>query len=149
MEATATLDVVKTKSPQETRQIAANFAKTLKAGDVVATYGDLGAGKTVFVQGIAKGLGIESRVLSPTFVFIRLYPIRFEGRKLTFYHIDLFRGENKEDYDALGLGEIFSQKSITVIEWAEKIKDILPKKRIDVFLEVVDEKTRRIAIQRN
>ncbi|MBI2594403.1 tRNA (adenosine(37)-N6)-threonylcarbamoyltransferase complex ATPase subunit type 1 TsaE [Candidatus Curtissbacteria bacterium] len=148
MEAQATFDVVQTNSPQETKKIAANFAKTLKGGDMVALYGDLGAGKTIFVQGAAKELGIRQRVLSPTFVFIRSYPLKLKNKQITLNHVDLYRGEGQEDYTALGLGEVFGEDSITFVEWAEKVKQILPKRRIDVILEVVDEKTRRIKIDR-
>ncbi len=137
---------VKTTSPSQTAKIANSFAKKLKGGDVVALYGDLGAGKTVFVQGLARSLGIKKRVLSPTFVFVRSYPI---GNHLTFHHLDLYRGEKITDFQSLGLEEIFSKNAIVVIEWAEKIKGYLPKKRYDVEIEKIDEKTRKIIVTRN
>lgn len=133
-------------SEKATRQIAQELARSLAGGDVVALYGNLGAGKTVFAQGIAQGLGIKKQVLSPTFVFIRSYPLTI--KPLTFYHIDLYRGQNPQDFKSLGLDEIFSNDSIVVIEWAEKIKEILPKKRIDVTIDTVNETTRRIKIDR-
>src|SRR3972149_1887935 len=139
---------VKTSSSRQTQKIAQKLAKSLNGGEVIALFGDLGAGKTVFVQGLASGLGIKRRIISPSFVFMRTYPIILSHQTLTFYHLDLYRGQNMADLTSLGRGEIFSPDSIVVLEWAERIKESLPQKRIDVFIEVVDEKTRRIAIKR-
>jgi len=138
----------RSNSPQKTRKIAQNLAHTLKGGEVIALFGDLGAGKTIFVQGLAKGLNLKRPVVSPTFVFMRSYPIIAKGRKLTFYHIDLYRGENSKDFENLGLSEIFTKDSIVVLEWADRIKDILPEKRVDIFIEKIDENTRKIKIDR-
>jgi len=138
----------KTTGAHQTQKIAQKFAQTLKAGDIIALFGDLGAGKTVFIQGLARGLGIKKRVLSPSFVFVRSYPIEFKNKKLTFHHIDLYRGYKIKDFESLGLDELFSGDSIIAIEWADRIKNSLPKKRIDVLIEVIDEKTRRIKIDR-
>ncbi|MDO8487409.1 MAG: L-threonylcarbamoyladenylate synthase [Candidatus Curtissbacteria bacterium] len=140
------------KSETQTQKLGETLGKSLKAGDIVALYGDLGAGKTVFVKGIAKGLGIKKRILSPTFVFIRSYPLTGEKQ---FYHVDLYRGQSLEDFEALGLEELFSKNNIVVLEWAGKIAKILPQKRIDINIEKVedtersrskDENTRKITI---
>lgn len=139
---------VKTKSAKETQKVAQNLAKDLKGGDVIALFGDLGSGKTVFVQGLASGFGIRRRVTSPTFIFMRSYPFVLKGIPLTFYHLDLYRGQEESDFRSLGLEEIFSKDSIVVLEWAEKIKNILPRKRIDVYMNTVDENTRKILIKR-
>lgn len=139
---------VQTNSAQETKKIAENFAKSLISGDVVALYGDLGAGKTVFVQGAAKGLGIRQRILSPTFVFVRSYSSKLNDKHVVFHHVDLYKGEKARDYNVLGLEELFSKDSITFIEWAEKIKNFLPSRRFEVFIQVINEKTRRIKIDR-
>ena len=139
---------IKTSSPRETQKIAQKLAKKLKGGEVITLFGNLGAGKTVFVQGLAKGLGIKRRIISPSFVFMRSYPIILGGKPLTFYHLDLYKGESMTDLITLGLDEIFSLDSVVVLEWADKIKDRLPKKRIDVIFKVIDEKTRRISIKR-
>ncbi len=133
---------IKTASPQETLKFAEQFAKTLNAGDVLALFGDLGAGKTVFVKGLAKGLGVKAKVSSPTFVFLKIY----KGKKLTVNHIDLYRGEKLSDFKNLGLDEIFGNGDITVIEWAQRLENNLPKKRIDIFIEKINEKTRKITI---
>ena len=137
----------KTNSPKETKKVAEKLAKTLAAGSVVALFGDLGAGKTVFVQGLAKGLGINRKVISPTFVFMRSYPFLHHKKPLTFYHIDLYRGQDATDFRNLGLDEVFTEDAIVVLEWAEKIKDALPKKRVDVTIISVGEKTRKISIK--
>lgn len=139
---------IKTASPKETQKVAKDLAKTLTGGDVVALFGDLGAGKTTFVQGLAQGLGIKRKITSPTFVFMRSYPFFKKGKEMTFYHIDLYRGEEKADFAALGLDEIFSPDSIVVLEWAERLENFLPKARINVKIETVDTKTRRINVKR-
>src|SRR4030065_382531 len=136
---------VKTNSPKETKKVAEKLAKTLAAGSVVALFGDLGAGKTVFVQGLAKGLGIKRRVISPTFVFIRSYPFLHHIKPLSFYYIDLYRGQDSGNFRNLGLEDIFSEDGIVVLEWAEKIKEVLPKKRVDVIMNVTGEKNRKIS----
>ncbi|MDP2632617.1 MAG: tRNA (adenosine(37)-N6)-threonylcarbamoyltransferase complex ATPase subunit type 1 TsaE [Candidatus Curtissbacteria bacterium] len=128
---------VKTKSELQTQKIGEEIAGKLKSGDIVCLYGDLGAGKTVFVKGIAKGLGIQKRILSPTFVLMRAYP--------GLYHLDLYR---IDDFRSLGLDEIFENEQIKVIEWAEKLGSALPEKRIDVKIKKVNEKTRKITISR-
>src|SRR3989337_3372961 len=138
---------VKTDSPKETKKVAEKLAKTLAAGSAVALFGDLGAGKTVFAQGLAKGLGIKRKVISPTFVFMRSYPFLHHKKPLTFYHIDLYRGQDSSDFKNLGLEEVFSDEGITVLEWAEKIKEVLPKKRVDVFIKATGDKTRTISIK--
>ena len=135
---------IKTISPAQTLKEAAKIAATLKAGDIVALYGELGAGKTVFTKGLVKGLGIKARVASPTFVYLRIY----KGKKYTVNHLDLYRGEGAVDFKSLGLDELFDSSSITVIEWAQKLKGKLPKKRIDITIKKIDEKTRKITISR-
>ena len=109
----------------ETKQIAENFAKNRKS-NIIALIGELGAGKTTFTQGFAKGLGIKDRIISPTFVLVRQHKI--PNSKGIFYHIDLYRLENPKDLKELGITEFWSNpENIVLIEWAEKIKDLLPK----------------------
>lgn len=134
----SSITIVASSSP-ETQKIGEDFAKFLEGGDIVCLYGDLGFGKTTFVQGLAKGLGIKKRIISPTFVMVRSYELRARS----FYHIDLYRVENETDVEGLGIGEIINGKNnIVVIEWAEKLKSFLPEKRIDIkfFYEKDDER---------
>ena len=138
---------IKSKSPDQTQQIACDLAETLESPTVVAIFGDLGSGKTVFVKGLAKGLGIKKRILSPTFVFMRSYPFIKNNRTMIFHHLDLYR-LNKNGPQNLGIDEIFLENSIVAIEWADRLRK-LPKKRIDVYLKNIDEHTRKITIAGN
>jgi tRNA threonylcarbamoyladenosine biosynthesis protein TsaE len=131
-------------SESQTQKIARDFAKMLKKGDIIALYGELGAGKTVFAKGLAQGLGIKDRITSPTFTFQKTYK---KGR-LILHHLDLYRGESLKDFEALALDEIFSNDAVTLIEWAQKIDERLPKKRIEVIITPENETKRRVTITR-
>lgn len=134
-----------TKSASETQKLGEKISADLKPGNLLALYGELGSGKTTFIQGLARGLGIKKRIISPTFVFIRQYPFGFKSR--TLYHVDLYRINEAIEAKGLGLEEIFTDKdSMVVIEWADRIKEILPKKRIDVYFEYLEENQRKIKI---
>lgn len=136
-----------TTSPQETTRIGQKFGNWVreKGIHVVCLYGGLGSGKTTFTQGFAKGLGITTRLLSPTFIIVRRYPTpKIQG---FFYHIDLYRIEGENDLLGLGLTEILSDKdSLVFIEWADKLGDLLPKKRIDVRFSVTEDGKHNIFI---
>ena len=137
-----------TQNAEETRKLGEKIARSLSGGEVLALYGELGSGKTTFVQGLARGLGIKKRVLSPSFTLIKQYKIS-PPRCNTLYHIDLYRIENEKDADGLGLKEIWSDpKNICVIEWAEKIKKILPKERWEIHFEYLSENVRQIVIKK-
>lgn len=136
-----------TGSEGETRRLAKKIAKKIKHG-VVALTGELGAGKTTFVQGFAQGLGIKEKIISPTFVLIRQHPIPKTSSLL--YHIDLYRLEDAKDFRHLGLEEILSNpNNLVLIEWAEKAEKYLPKNTIWISFERIDENQRRIAIKYN
>lgn len=127
-------------SVNDTQKIAKDFAKTLKGGEIVALYGELGAGKTTFVQAVAKALGIKRRIPSPSFVLIRSYPIpkkphpALQGK--TLHHIDLYRLHSAKDLSSIDLQEIINDpNNITMIEWAEKAKEVLPNIRTDIIIE--------------
>ena len=130
---------------QQTFELGKQLGLKLKPGNLVCLYGDLGAGKTVLTQGIAAGLGIDlQKIKSPTFVFARDYPLK-KGR---FYHLDLYRIEGKVSWQGLGLEEILGNpENICVIEWADRIQDDLPKKRIEVKIEGRGEGKRKIVIK--
>lgn len=135
--------VIISNNIDETKKTAENLVKKLKNGDILALYGDLGGGKTTFVQGLAKGLGIKKRIISPTFVIIRSYKVGFKN----FYHIDLYRVEDKKDLESLGIMEIINNpENIVVIEWAEKLEKFLPKKRINIYFTYEGEEKRKIRI---
>src|ERR1700691_2132966 len=102
------------KSPKETELIAAELARELRGGECVALYGDLGAGKTQFVRGLARGLGANPRrVSSPTFVLLNVY----SGKKLKLFHLDAYRVTGEEDFEGIGFGEMLDQGAIVVVEW--------------------------------
>ena len=132
------------KSVKETLRIGEKLARRLKKGDFVALIGDLGSGKTVLTKGIAKGLGVKNAqyVNSPTFVIIKEY----KG-KLPLYHFDLYRLDHPGMLDADNFEEYFYGDGVTVVEWADKIKGLLPKKRLEIYMSVAGEDKRSIDIK--
>lgn len=130
------------KSPQETIQFAENFAKTLNGGEVIAFRGDLGAGKTCFTRGIAKGLNFIGDVTSPTFALINEYL----GGKFDIYHFDMYRISSWDELYSSGYFEYLELGGILVLEWSENVENALPKNTIYVEIEPVDENTRKIII---
>jgi tRNA threonylcarbamoyladenosine biosynthesis protein TsaE len=134
-----------TNSSEETKELGKRFAERLKMGDFVALYGDLGSGKTTFIQGLAKGLGITRRIISPTFIIARHYVIN-NG---SFYHVDLYRTESKHDLLGVGLDQIIEDKTnIVALEWAEKMREMLPEKRMDIRFQYLDNNKRQISIRK-
>ncbi len=134
-----------TNSMEETQKLGESYAQKLQSGDVLAFYGELGSGKTTFIQGLAKGLGIKRRIISPTFIIVRHYEIE-DG---SFYHVDLYRTETKHDLLSVGLDQILEDdNNIVALEWAEKLGEMLPKKRIEVRCENLGDSKRKIAIKR-
>ncbi len=117
-------------SAAETQGFAADMAKRLTAGDVLCLYGDLGAGKTAFVQGLAKGLGIDEPITSPTFTIVNEY----EGR-LPLYHFDVYRIADSDEMYEVGFDEYVYGEGVSVIEWPQLIADILPDKRYDIEIK--------------
>ena len=131
-----------TSSPAETKEFAKTLAKATAPPKVLALYGGLGACQTTFIPGLAKGLGIKGRILSPTFIFIRPYKLS-KGYK--FYHVDLYRLDSEKDVEAIGLNEILQDKNaIVAIEWPEKIENLLPKGMISIKIEELDETKRKL-----
>lgn len=122
-------------SPVETLAFAENFAAGLRPGDVVALYGDLGAGKTFLVKAICRALHTEEEPTSPTFTIINEYHAPDD---LLIYHFDFYRIEHSAELVNLGLEEYFYADNICFIEWPEKIADYLPKTRHEVFLDFVE-----------
>ena len=126
-----------TKNEHETELVGEGFAAALPKGAVIAMYGDLGAGKTAFVRGMAKGMGLDCRVSSPTFTIVNEY---LGERELI--HFDMYRLKSPEEAFEIGIEDAFSE-GVSLIEWPEKIGNLLPKKHIRVLIEP-DEKGRKI-----
>lgn len=126
------------KSAKETEQIAFEYAKTLKKGDVVVLSGDLGAGKTAFTKGVAKFFGLDG-VTSPTYAYLNIY-----GGLL--YHYDCYRLSCGEDAERLGLTDYFNGDNICLIEWAENIEDVLPEVYKKVTINKINENERKIVL---
>jgi len=138
-----------TTSAEETQKFAGEFAQKIKPGDIITLSGELGAGKTTFVQGFAQGLGITQRIISPTFIIMRTYSISNPKSLISnFYHIDLYRTVSEKDLEGLGLKDIFADPfAITVIEWPERLASNFPKKNWDIHIENLDENKRKIIIE--
>lgn len=122
-------------STEETEKIAAEFAKELKSGDVIAYKGPMGAGKTAFTRGLAKGLGLEDHVSSPTFALVHQYG----SGKNTLYHFDMYRVESFDDLYSTGFFDYLDYGGILAIEWSENIENVLPQNTIYVTLNKVED----------
>jgi len=120
---------------------------TIEKARVIALEGELGAGKTTFLKGFAKGLGIKKIIQSPTFIIMNRFPIKRGGYK-SFYHFDCYRIENEKEMECLDFENVLNNKeNLVCIEWASKIKKILPKDRIDIIFSVEGENERKIKIK--
>ena len=129
-------------SSDETFSFASELGKNLQKKSIVALYGNLGAGKTIFAKGLAAGLGIVDDITSPTFSLLEVY----EG-DITLYHFDLYRIDDRDEFLNLSFEEYWEGDGVSVIEWPEIAENILPKKRINVNIEYIDENIRRITVE--
>ena len=127
----AEIRVIESYSPEETSALGRELGANAKPGEVYTLIGDLGVGKTVLTQGIADGLGITEPICSPTFTIVQVYE---EGR-LPFYHFDVYRIGDIEEMDEIGYEDYFYGDGLTMIEWANLIEEILPKKRKEITIE--------------
>ncbi|MEI6529328.1 MAG: tRNA (adenosine(37)-N6)-threonylcarbamoyltransferase complex ATPase subunit type 1 TsaE [Candidatus Falkowbacteria bacterium] len=142
------MEKIVTKNEKETQALGYELGSQLKGGEVLALCGDLGAGKTKFLQGLAKGLGIKGRVNSPTFNILKLYKINGNKNVKSFCHIDAYRLHSEKDLISLGVEEFFKDnKTVTAIEWAGKVKKIWPKDIISIELVHVGENSREIRVK--
>lgn len=126
------------------------LATDLEGGEILALEGELGAGKTTIVQGLAEGLGITSRIISPTFILMRKYGVRGKGKIRDFYHLDLYRFESEIEREVVNLGVTdFWEKpeNVIIIEWAEKIKKMIPKSAKWILFESLGEEKRKITVK--
>lgn len=156
--------IIVTKSARDTQKAGELLAKSLKGKSLICLEGELGSGKTTFIQGMARGLEIKERITSPTFVILKRFKVpkirsAFDQRLRSasdqrikcfsiLYHIDCYRVKSPKEILDLGLKEILSQKdTLVVIEWADRIHKILPRNRLTIKFEFIDEKTRKITIK--
>ena len=131
-------------SAKQTMEIARLLGGKLREGDILALSGELGSGKTCFTGGIARGLGVSEsyQITSPTFTLINEYPARYD-----LYHFDVYRLNGYSEFEDLGYEEYFSRGGVVVIEWAEKIAQILPGNTFFMSFDYVDENSRKIKIK--
>ena len=133
-----------TRSVAETESIAADLARTLRGCECIALEGQLGAGKTQFVRGLAAAMGADPRaVSSPTFVLLNIY----RNGRLPLFHLDAYRVHGFEDFEAIGFTELLEQNGVVIVEWASRVEKILPPNRINVQIEVTGKTSRRITIE--
>ncbi|MGD1087231.1 MAG: tRNA (adenosine(37)-N6)-threonylcarbamoyltransferase complex ATPase subunit type 1 TsaE [Verrucomicrobiota bacterium] len=127
-------------SPAETESLGERWGRAARRGLVIALSGDLGAGKTQLVKGIARGLGVTARVHSPTFTLVNEYG----GGRWRLFHLDLYRLETREQIFSAGIGDFLQPDGVSVIEWAERLKAELPLQTVSVQIEFLSEMERRI-----
>lgn len=123
--------IIESNSPEETYALGKRMGRECRPGQVFTLVGDLGAGKTVFTQGVAAGLGIKETVNSPTFTFVRIYE---EGR-MPFYHFDVYRICDVEEMEEIGCEDCFYGEGLCIIEWANLIEEILPEHYTEIRIE--------------
>ena len=129
-------------SPHETEALGEAWGGALAAGTVLGLTGDLGSGKTQLVRGLARGLGITARVHSPTFALVHEYP----GGRLALAHLDLYRLATLEQIVGAGLEEYLAPRGVTVIEWAERVADVLPADHLWITFRYLDDAKRRLTL---
>lgn len=131
----------------ETYALGQALGASFCGGEVIALYGDLGAGKTAFSQGLAAGLGVKATVNSPTFTIMKLYPLK-KIRVTQFCHVDAYRLNSPQELTDIGIADYLgAMDTVCAIEWAEKVETILPKKRINIYLKALSENERQIIIK--
>ena len=132
-----------THSEKQTLNLGKNFVLELKGGEVIGLIGELGAGKTVFVKGLAQGLNIKNIITSPTFVLMKVYKTKGVIKQLC--HVDAYRLNSSQDLIDIGIKDYLSKKTaVTVIEWANQVKNILPKNKILVKIKFGKKQNQRI-----
>ena len=131
-------------SPEQTEKTGEELAPLLKPGDVIAFKGGMGAGKTCFVRGLARGLGFKGNTCSPTFAIVNEYL----GGRMPLYHFDMYRITDWDDLYSTGFFEYLENGAVLAIEWSENIENVLPKKYIEIEITPISEDERRISIRR-
>ena len=130
-----------TISPEETKSLGKKIGAAIESGIIIALIGDLGAGKTLFVQGLASGLDVplDHYVTSPSYTLINEYPGRFR-----LFHIDLYRINSENDFEDIGIYEILSGCGVAAVEWAEKLNQAMPAEYLSIHFKIVDDQKRKI-----
>ncbi|MFA5000036.1 MAG: tRNA (adenosine(37)-N6)-threonylcarbamoyltransferase complex ATPase subunit type 1 TsaE [Patescibacteria group bacterium] len=138
-----------THNEKETLAYGVALGRACRGGEVFVLIGELGAGKTKLAQGLAAGLGVKSRVNSPTFNILKLYKISKRGFEIKYFcHIDAYRLKSEKELSALGVKEIFnSPETVTVIEWAEKVKKIWPRRVRVMRIKYLNNSRREIVLK--
>ena len=137
--------LIKTNSESQTMEFVEKFAKILSKGAVLLLHGDLGAGKTHFVKGLARGLGSNMMVTSPTFTLLNIY----DDGQLPLYHFDMYRLSGKEEAEEMGFNEYFDTNfldGVVVVEWPEQVEGLINCPHINVEITKLDENTRQIVV---
>jgi tRNA threonylcarbamoyladenosine biosynthesis protein TsaE len=139
--------ILETNNAEETQQLGAEYAGLLKRGGVVLLFGELGSGKTTFTQGFARALGIQHKVISPTFLIMRTYDIA-EDTAGKLYHLDLYRIASEKEIEEIGFAEATGGKeNIIIVEWAERLQSLVPDKRTEIYFEYLDQDKRKVIIK--
>ena len=139
------MDKIITKNEKETSRLGFSIGQKCVGGEVFALFGDLGAGKTKFLQGLASGLGIKDKVNSPTFNILKIYETPSATKM--FCHIDAYRLVSGQDLISLGVEEFFDMaNTVTAIEWADRVKEILPERTRTIRIKALSEQEREIII---
>ena len=132
---------IESDSHARTQELGERLGRVLAAGDCVALVGDLGAGKTAFVQGLARGLGVRGRVASPSFTIVNEH----EGR-VPLFHVDFYRLENAAELHNIGFDDYFARGGVVIVEWADRFPDALPAGRLNVRFEILGGDTRKLHV---
>ncbi|MBI4810781.1 MAG: tRNA (adenosine(37)-N6)-threonylcarbamoyltransferase complex ATPase subunit type 1 TsaE [Ignavibacteriales bacterium] len=133
-----------TNSEMETIDAGEAFSKNISAGAVVALFGDLGTGKTRFIKGVCKGLGVREHVASPTFTIVNEY----QGTEIKIFHFDFYRMKTSLELQEIGFDEYTYDDGVCLIEWADRVREFLPPRRFDVFMKLgASENIREIMIE--
>lgn len=131
-----------TNSAEETMAFGEKLGKKLNPGDVLALFGDLGAGKTTFTKGLARGLNLTDDIHSPTFTLIHEHP-----GAIPLYHVDLYRLSNEAEVEMIGIEEYIYGDGVTIIEWADRMKSMLPENRLDLEFKMKGDTQREITLE--
>lgn len=131
-----------TASEEDTQALGERFGKALRAGDVVALVGDLGAGKTVLAKGIVGGLGGREEATSPSFTLVNVYE-----SPLPVYHLDFYRLEREEDVESLGFRDLLDGVGVVLVEWADRVPSCLPADRLEVTIRRIDDRRRALRVR--